>query len=434
VESLEPEHPQVRFVARDSRTGESRGPAALTVKKDWSYLDAAIETRPSHSLRLVVHTQQGDQRIVSVRDVSWLDGQTTTRASLQFGSGYAPTVSPDGRFLYWSGRVFDLDRLADEPPLKPVGGRTAEYACHPDAAGFLLATLLQRTPDPKTGQARGVGDVAVYERLTGTLVRHIVTDEPWPFALSPDGLMVAALAPEGIRIWDIRSGKEIRRHAVTMPGVRTKGNSGTAVSFAPDSRRLAAGHWDGTVVIWDVSRPTAKAPALTAAELDRLWADLASAEGKTGWDGVFRLADSPTEAVPFLVKRVSAVKELAAADANPLLAELESPNFRTRELAAKRAKDWGDAARVVIESALKRNPGVDLRQRLELLATALSWVHPPIPDDLRRLRAISVLERIGTKEAQAKIDELAEGLAETRVTAEAKRARQRLAERTAPRE
>jgi hypothetical protein len=190
---------------------------------------------------------------------------------------------------------------------------------------------------------------------------------------------------------------------------------------------LAVGHWDATVLIWDASRPDAKAPPLTRADLDRLWTDLAAPEAKTGWNAVFRLADSPTESVPYLMGRVTAVKELAAADTARLLADLDSPAFRTRELAAKRAKDWGEPARMVLEAALKGKPGADLHQRLGSLAAALSWSHPPGSDELRRLRALVVLEQAATNEARGKIAELAKGLPGARLTEEARRAEARLA-------
>ena len=93
----------------------------------------------------------------------------------------------------------------------------------------------------------------------------------------------------------------------------------------------------------------------------------------------------------------------------------------------ERAKDSGDPAKAVVEAALLKNPGADLKQRLESLVATLAWSHPPIPEDLRRLRAIAVLERAGTKEARAKIDELASGLPTARVTHEAKAAKGRLA-------
>lgn len=60
---------------------------------------------------------------------------------------------------------------------------------------------------------------------------------------------------------------------------------------------------------------------------------------------------------------------------------------------------------------------------------------PPIvrsPENLRRIRAIEVLEHIGTADARAVLQSLAKGAAESRSTQEAKTALERLARRAQP--
>jgi WD40 repeat protein len=429
VEMTGPPKFDLQVFARDWQSGKPAEPILALIKREpgMGSIRAALEiTEAPHRVRLVVRNHQPLSTVV--KDVDWTTGESTVRDTIRLLKADLPVISPNGRLVLESGQVYSVDRLAYDPPLHPVGGRTAEAVILPTASDMLVATALQKLPDAKTGRAQGVGDIAIYERLTGTLVRHIVTDNAWPFALSPDGRNVAALAPDEIRFWDVATGKEIRRHKATIPGARPA-TSGTALCFSPDGRRLAVGHWDATVLIWDASRPDVNVPPLTRAEVDSLWTDLAAPEAKTGWNAVFRLTDSPTESVPYLMERVTAVKELAAADAARLLADLDSPAFRTRELAAKRAKDWGEPARMVLEAALKGKPGADLHQRLESLAAALSWSHPPGPDELRRLRAMVVLEQAATKEARGKIADLAKGLPGARLTEEARRAEVRLASR-----
>src|SRR4051812_41665624 len=53
-------------------------------------------------------------------------------------------------------------------------------------------------------------------------------------AFSPDGKAVAAAAGDGLRLWDVSSGKEVRRL-----GGRDE-NYFSAVAFSPDGNRLAA--------------------------------------------------------------------------------------------------------------------------------------------------------------------------------------------------
>jgi hypothetical protein len=83
----------------------------------------------------------------------------------------------------------------------------------------------------------------------------------------------------------------------------------------------------------------------------------------------------------------------------------------------------------MVETALKGKTGAEVRQRLEALSAALEWKHAPGSEDLRRLRALAVLEQIGTKDARAKVGEMAGGLPSARVTLEANQVRRRLADR-----
>jgi len=66
-------------------------------------------------------------------------------------------------------------------------------------------------------------------------------------AFSPDGqLLATASADNSIRLWDIRSNRELRTLVGHVTGVK-------GVAFSPDGRLLASGSIDGTIKLWDVS-------------------------------------------------------------------------------------------------------------------------------------------------------------------------------------
>ena len=64
-------------------------------------------------------------------------------------------------------------------------------------------------------------------------------------AFSPDGLrLVSAATDDNVRIWDVESGKEIRRFANKNP---------VCATFSPDGHLIATGCHDGSIKLWDVN-------------------------------------------------------------------------------------------------------------------------------------------------------------------------------------
>lgn len=87
----------------------------------------------------------------------------------------------------------------------------------------------------------------------------------------------------------------------------------------------------------------------------------------------------------------------------------------------------GEAPRAALERARSAHPSLEMRRRLKTLLTTLD---EPVPeaDMLRRLRAVVVLEHVGTPAARRVLRRLSEGTAEARLTRAAKKAWTRLSE------
>jgi WD40 repeat protein len=93
-------------------------------------------------------------------------------------------------------------------------------------------------------------------------------------ALAPDGRTAAtACDGETMQVWDLATGKEtFRRQGFGV--VRS-------LAFAPNSRLLASGHADGTVLVWELpaqAELNANPERLDARQFQRWWTDLGGAD------------------------------------------------------------------------------------------------------------------------------------------------------------
>ncbi|HKB03784.1 MAG TPA: WD40 repeat domain-containing protein, partial [Gemmataceae bacterium] len=325
---------------------------------------------------------------------------------------YAPPINPgghragDSQVHTWDRRLLAARGAHDEPLGRGVDARTAES---PPSAPTV---------------------VSVYEAWTGRWLYRLEPPIHGDMAFSQDGRRLLTIDRNGFRVWDSVTGKELLHRPLPARGrLPTGTGAGAGIAWAPDGRRVAIGDRDGTILIWDVAVPRPKRMPLSPANLDQLWTDLGSDDPHVGWKAVNALADRPGESVEFLLDRVTPVKPLDAKTVQPLIADLDSPSYRTRERATRAALEAGDAIRPAIDAALKAGPGPESRKRLEDLQARLANGHPPTTNDLRRLRAIAVLEAAGSEEARGRIEELALGMPGARVTMEAKLTAERLATR-----
>ena len=82
-----------------------------------------------------------------------------------------------------------------------------------------------------------------------------------------------------------------------------------------------------------------------------------------------------------------------------------------------------------LHRALEGNPSLEMRRRLEQILGKLE--QSPRSDYLRAVRALEVLEHIGTSEAREVVATLSRGAPAARLTRAAQQAQQRLAKRSA---
>jgi hypothetical protein len=242
---------------------------------------------------------------------------------------------------------------------------------------------------------------------------------------SPDGRTLASSGydDQTIRLWDVESGEELRE----LTGHRGKAN---ALAFTPDGKMLISGGEDTTILFWDVAAVTLRGRRelrLRAEEWEPLWTDLANVDAVTAHKAVAQLTAAPGT-VAVLSNRLRPSPKLDAKRLEQLLSDLDNQEFSVRQKASKEIEKLGDAALSAVEQALARqNSSVEMRRQLELLQSHLSV---PAGERLRELRALEVLERVGTREARQVLQTLAAGAPDARLSREAKAALDRLTKRS----
>lgn len=220
-----------------------------------------------------------------------------------------------------------------------------------------------------------------------------------PLAISPDGRFLAGYGGgASTRIYSTLSGKLIAEFPADHSNV-------TAVAFSPDSRLLATGRYDGTILLWKVPESDELPARVSKDEALTYWKELASDAARAN-RALAGLAAAPAQAVPLIKERFPT--EWKKPDAKRLMqriAELDDDSFKVREKAARELAEAGVDAAGALRQALRNHPSAEAKRRIEELLDRLN--KGGAPERLRALRAIEVLERIGSPQAKDVLRQLA---------------------------
>ncbi|MBO0698641.1 MAG: PQQ-binding-like beta-propeller repeat protein, partial [Zavarzinella sp.] len=330
-------------------------------------------------------------------------------------SGRSP-FSPCGRWLALEGKVYhvrtgtelfapadgDSDRLVAGTPFSLRGAGWFS----PD--GRLLAGRLEKTDG-------SVGDkLVVWELASGRVVARLpnaglVTQ----VVFSPDGRTIALADGRGARVYDVLTERRLAEFIAPDITGGTFENDPQTIAFSPDGRRLATGHCEGSVLIWAVPRPE-------AAEVRDLWAAIGDTSPVAGRAGVERAVRDPA-ALKTLMERFRPPPEEPDPPVAARIADLDSDSYATREAASKKLRELGAKAEPALRRALAAARSAEARRRLEdiLAAVAPAVETLPVPaETLRGVRAIEVLERVGTPEARELLQAWADQGRDPRLAAE----------------
>ncbi|HTU89719.1 MAG TPA: hypothetical protein VMF69_06465 [Gemmataceae bacterium] len=160
---------------------------------------------------------------------------------------------------------------------------------------------------------------------------------------------------------------------------------------------------------------------------DDLWSDLGGDDAARAYRAMGRLSATPKETVSLLGERLKPAAVIEAKELASQLANLEADDLPTREQASEALEKAGEQAVPVLRKALDHKPALETRKRIEQLLERLTQQTPPAV--LQSLRAIEVLEQVGTADAKHVLLSVSGGAPPALATREAKASLQRLARR-----
>jgi WD40 repeat protein len=273
------------------------------------------------------------------------------------------------------------------------------------------------------------GELKLWEILTGKEILSLPGNAGPIFCVvfSPDSVYLASAgADKVIRVWDVSTGRLI----LTLPG-----HTGPVYSlaFSPDGQQIASAGGDSKVMLWDLAgikkeskiRPIKVSPA----QIEALWVDLSGQDAAKAYVALWTLCTTPEHTLSFLKTHLQAIKPLDVRKQKrvaQLLLDLDDNSFAVREKASEELKLLGEAALPALQRAVTGSPPLEVRRRIEQLLEQEAKDVPSC-ERLQNLRAVEVLERIGSPEACRLLEELASGMPGARLTQEANSALGRLA-------
>jgi WD40 repeat protein len=313
------------------------------------------------------------------------------------------------------GRTWDINSIRNPAPLAGCRSRAVgrEFTALGEITGDdLPAPVPLRVPprikvvyDRDRNRMQGRLDdteLVVWEDSVPGLADIDVSERPGvlPEVWDRDGVLVAVQGGSAVTVRDPTTGEELMVFRVTNARP-------TSVELVPDAELLAVGYDNGEILLWDLRPADMHRRAPTSAEFERLWADFAGTPRDALRARMILLA-YPDAAIAMLRSRVRGLSEPTGADVSVWLTQLYHPRHSVREAATRALANHFEACEKAVRETLATTNSPEVEHRLKLVLEMTRPLDGPA-EVVRLTRAVSLLERIGTKEARELIFRVARG-------------------------
>lgn len=386
-------------------------------------------------------------------------GLTPTVVESEGGRTGSFVASPDGSLLAvptkQNVRILDLKRREWLAPLRPhVEPKVVAIAPNNRTVAVIGADSLLRVFSLSSRQSMQPADAELWrKRLPQNDLKYL--------AFSPDGLLVATasqgktvlletltgryhksidrefgegdvtamcFSPDGSLVASALGGDQSRIMVIDAVAGRTitklKGHAGTITSMTfADADSLASAGGDGRLILWNLS--SLKRPGIDLTTPKNAYQQLDSADVMTASAAVRSLISGGDSSVEVIRTGLDNSDEMQI-KIGKWIAQLESDEFRPRELARKNLLESGAKCVKQLREALNKNPSPDVEACLKSVLIRFEKEDKLLPPDglygeaLTRLRAVYVLEQIPGDKAKAVLEMIAKTTPDHRAGIEAR--------------